>query len=447
MPKQNIGDTTKLMDNKLTSDIIRRLRDAINEIIKGNYDVTVQVTSDDEIGKLAESFNSVIEVIKNQQEELNKLSELRLKTELKYRNLYDNSPELYRSANADGVIIDCNRSYAEHLGYTREAIIGRSVYDHIAENSLDDFRGLVEKWKKEGRVTNEEIWFKRKNGSTFPVLLSSTGLHDIEGRLIGSNTVIKDITDIYEARQKLEESEALVRKQFEELKEIEVLKSKFATMITHELKTPFVPIKGYCEMLKESGLLGTLNQAQAEVVEGIYRNCIRLEKMIGDVLDAQLLDMKQMKFIKESFVVNQFLANIMNDFSPMMKEKQIELVNSTKGTFSMTSDKNRLYQIFRNLISNAVDFVSNGGRIEIGAKDDGDKITFYVKDDGMGIPNEKQDRLFQKFYQIDTVAKRKHGGTGLGLSVCKGIAEGLGGKIWCESSEGKGASFYFSISK
>ncbi|MGQ0638149.1 MAG: ATP-binding protein, partial [Nitrososphaerota archaeon] len=385
--------------------------------------------------------------IRKQQEELNKLSELRLKTELKYRNLYDNSPELYRSANADGVIIDCNRSYAEHLGYTREEIIGKSVYDNIAENSLNDFRGLVEKWKKEGRVTNEEIWFKRKNGNTFPVLLSSTGLHDIEGRLIGSNTVIKDITEIYDARKKLEQSEALVRKQFEDLKDIDVLKSKFATMITHELKTPFVPVKGYCEMLKESGLLGTLNQAQAEVVDGIYRNCIRLETLISDMLDAQLLDMKQIKFVKENFVVDQFLANIMNDFSPMMKEKQIKFVNSTKGTFSMTSDKNRLYQIFRNLISNAVDFVSKVGRIEIGAKDDGNKITFYVKDNGMGIPEEKQDRLFQKFYQIDTVAKRKHGGTGLGLSVCKGIAEGLGGKIWCESKVGQGASFYFTIPK
>lgn len=190
------------MDSKLISDTIRRLRDVVNEVIKGNYDVKVAINSNDEIGKLGESFNSLIQVIKSQQEELNKLSELRLKTELKYRNLYDNSPDLYRSVNADAIIIDCNRSYAEHLGYTKEQIIGRSVLDHTAEKSLDNFRGLIEEWRKEGRVFNKEIWLKRKNGSTFPVLLSSTGLHDIEGRLIGSNTVMRDITEIYEARKK-----------------------------------------------------------------------------------------------------------------------------------------------------------------------------------------------------------------------------------------------------
>ena len=202
MANQQFGDWGKLMDSKLISDTIRRLRDAANEVVKGNYDVKIAINSSDEIGKLAESFNSVIQVIKSQQEEINKLSELRLKTELKYKNLYDNSPDLYRSVNADQVIIDCNRSYVEHLGYTKEEIIGRSVYDHIAEKSLDDFRSLSDLWKKEGRVSNKEIWLKRKNGSTFPVLLSSSGLHDIEGRLIGSNTVMKDITDIYEARKK-----------------------------------------------------------------------------------------------------------------------------------------------------------------------------------------------------------------------------------------------------
>jgi PAS domain S-box-containing protein len=436
-----------MTDSKQISEIVKRIRDAASEIAKGNYNVKIPVSVDGEAAELARSFNSLIESLKEQVNELNQLSDIRLKTELKYRNLYDNAPDLYRSVNADGIIIDCNRSYAQHLGYTKEEILGKSVFDHTSSKSIEDFHAMVEIWKREGVVRNFELWLKRKDGSEFPVLLSSTGLHDSDGKLIGSNTVLKDITEIYEARKKIEASEALIRKQFEDLKEIDEQKSKFSSMITHELKTPFVPIKGYCEMLREPGLLGNLNAEQQEVVDGIYKNCIRLEKLIGDVLDAQLLDMKHMKFYKESFSVNEFLKNIMTDFASMMKEKQMEFVNSTKESITVTSDKNRLYQVLRNLLSNAVDFTPAKGRIEINAHAKGNEIIFYVKDNGIGIPLDKQKNLFQKFYQVESIAKRKHGGNGLGLSICKGIVEGLGGRVWCESSEGKGATFYFSIPK
>ena len=94
---------------------------------------------------------------------------------------------------------------------------------------------------------------------------------------------------------------------------------------------------------------------------------------------------------------------------------------------------------------NSADFVPENGRIEINAQSKDGKVVFYVKDNGIGIPKEKQDDLFKKFYQIDTSFKRKHGGTGLGLVICKGIMEGLDGNIWLESDDGKGATFYFSL--
>ena len=191
---------------KLISDLVKIIKNATNEIAKDNYDVKLPINSNDEIGEIAKSFNYLVESLKAKKYELDQVNQLCLKTELKYRNLYDNSPDLYRSVNADEIITECNRAYAEQLGYTRDEVIGASVFDHLAENSLGEFRELTETWKKEGRVFNKEIWLKRKNGTTFPVLLSSTGLHDSSGKLIGSNTVIKDITDIYEARKKIEQS-------------------------------------------------------------------------------------------------------------------------------------------------------------------------------------------------------------------------------------------------
>jgi signal transduction histidine kinase len=104
--------------------------------------------------------------------------------------------------------------------------------------------------------------------------------------------------------------------------------------------------------------------------------------------------------------------------------------------------------VFTNIIRNAVDFVpAEGGKIEIGAKLNDGKILCHVKDNGIGIPKEKQSGLFGKFYQADSTLSRKHGGTGLGLSICKGIIESLGGKIWVESEKGKGSVFYFEVPK
>ena len=140
--------------------------------------------------------------------ELKEATEVRNKSELKYRNLYDNASDLYRVANKNGIIIDCNKAYAESLGYTKDEIIGhQSTLDHTASASIDALKRFAEDWQKTMRVMNREIWLKRKDGTTFPCLVSSTALHDENGDLIGSNTIIKDITEIYVARKRIEELE------------------------------------------------------------------------------------------------------------------------------------------------------------------------------------------------------------------------------------------------
>ncbi len=112
----------------------------------------------------------------------------------------------------------------------------------------------------------------------------------------------------------------------------------------------------------------------------------------------------------------------------------------------MKSDTPRLSQVFSNLINNSIDFIpKNKGKIEINAQKKDGEVLFSVKDNGLGMTLETQKSLFQKFYQADTSIRRKHGGTGLGLAICKGIVEGLGGKIWLESEVGKGTNVYFTI--
>src|SRR5579872_3681900 len=199
-------------------------------------------------------------------------------------------------------------------------------------------------------------------------------------------------------------------------------------------------------MLKENGVLGTLNKDQIDAVDTINSQVLKLERLINDVLDAQKMDLKKMKFNKKEFEVDKFMDEQIHTHSKIMNDKKTHFINSTVEKIRFVSDPDRLSQVFANLIKNAVDFVPvSDGRIEINAQSKDSQVVFYVKDNGSGIPKEKQENLFKKFYQIDASLKRSHGGTGLGLVICKGIVEALGGKIWVESEVGKGTTFWFSI--
>jgi len=366
--------------------------------------------------------------------------------QIKYRNLYEGSPVLQRTVNTVGVILECNQVYVKNFGYSKEDILGKSLFDHTAEKSMEDMQKTFETWKKSGRVENIEIWFKRKDGSIFPGLISANNIYDKKGKLIGSNTVIRDISEIYHAHRVLGEHERQ-KIQLEELKKIDTTKEEFYMMVAKECQIPITPIKKYSKILRDVSI-GSLNEKQSEAISEIYDNAARLEQLMHDIIDVQKLNSNTMEFKKEKFTVDDFMNEVVESCMPMMGDKKIEFVNSTSTKKSITSDKTRLNEIFYNLIQNAVDFVpTTGGRIEIKAKEEGNFILFYVKDNGSGILEKRKDQVFKKFYQVDISFKRKYGGSGFGLVMCKEIVENLGGKIWFESKEGEGTVFYFSIPK
>ena len=410
---------------------VKKLRDTADKIARGDLDTALYNKGIKEVRDLAVSFNTMINKIKN----LNS----------RYKNLYESSSNLHRTISIDGIIVDCNKSYAERLGYLVEEIIGTHYNKYTAPKDIWAMTHSFETWELTGVSKNIEIWLKARDGTTFPTLISINNFYDEKGNVIGCNNTIKDISEIYEAR-KTREKDAIIELQLAEIKKMEKQKDGFTSMMTHELKTPLTPIMGHCEMLKETGLLGDLNQDQLYSIEQISENALRLERLIGDVMLAQRLEIGQMNFDKQKFEVMQLMSDIHNDYSQIMKNKQIEFINSTQENLSLWTDKNRIRQVIDNLIQNAIDFIpKNNGRIEIGTWSEDSKIVFYVKDNGVGIPKEMQQFMFKKFYQVDASHRRKHTGTGLGLVICKGIVEGLGGKMWFESEPGKSTNFYFSI--
>lgn len=238
-----------------------------------------------------------------------------------------------------------------------------------------------------------------------------------------------------------------------EMIRIERAKEEFISMVSHELKTPLGPAKGYLEMLLRPKIGGKLSDKQAKYIGIIYRNILKLETLVGDVLDVYKLDMGRLNFSKKNTEVQSLINSVILDLKPLAIENDIDLqtdIMVDKGT-KIFCDSKRIEQVFSNLIKNSIDFVSeNTGKIIVKAsesKDDESVVYFLIEDNGIGISPDKIDNLFQKFYQIDTTATRKHGGTGLGLVICKGIIEAHGGSIWIDRSYTSGLRIIFTLPK
>ncbi len=243
----------------------------------------------------------------------------------------------------------------------------------------------------------------------------------------------------------IEKSEEVISEQLNELKKLDKQKSDFSAMVSHELKSPLNPILGYCELLlRKLGDDG--EEQQVKMIKKIQNNAMKLEKLIDRIFLAQKIELKNINIQKTAFSVNEFFEEIINDFKSNLKKKNIMLFTNLSGKISIFSDKDKIHEIFSNLIQNSIDFVdSDSGKIEIGAQQKDNDIIFYVKDNGVGISIEHQSNLFKKYYQIDTSITREHGGSGLGLSICKGLVDAMNGKIWVDSNLNEGATFYFSI--
>jgi signal transduction histidine kinase len=217
-------------------------------------------------------------------------------------------------------------------------------------------------------------------------------------------------------------------------------------MITHDLKQPLVPIQGNAEMLSNPKM-GQLNEMQTECVNEIQAQASLQLSMIENLISAQKLGAGSMKYDIEELSTKNILKECIKAHSPIMTDKHIEYFDSSTIDIKIIGDKRRLSESLTNIIQNAHDFVPENGKIEIGVTDGEKQVTFFCKDNGEGIPKDKQDRLFKKYGQVESTAARKFGGTGLGLAVSQQLVEGMGGKIWLESDVGKGTTFFFTIPK
>ncbi|WP_171102433.1 cell wall metabolism sensor histidine kinase WalK [Ruegeria sp. HKCCD7255] len=246
-------------------------------------------------------------------------------------------------------------------------------------------------------------------------------------------------------RRNLEQLERL-KEEHERTKAAYVAKTQFISTISHELRTPLTSIKGSIDLIN-SGALGEVPDKMLNLVQLAGKNSERLASLINDILDIQKMESGEMSYreitIDAQALTREAISSNLGFASAHNVEIKEDIPNSEE--LFVQGDDVRLQQVLTNMISNAAKFSFDGGEITVGCKRIGDRVRFFVKDQGIGIPQGSRDKVFDRFSQIDSSDERHAGGTGLGMNISKQIVEHFGGTIDYESTLGKGSTFYVDL--
>ena len=225
-------------------------------------------------------------------------------------------------------------------------------------------------------------------------------------------------------------------------KEVDILKSELISTVSHELRTPMSSILGFSELLLTRSLKP---ERIKEYIEIIHKEAQRLTNLISDFLDIQKMESGKQIFNKENIEINNIMVDVDELFQNIAENHRLVFNMNGTDTSIVLCDFDKIKQVMSNLLSNAIKYSPDGGEISVDVSVENDFMRIGIRDQGLGIPEEAKDKLFSKFYRVDNDDRRKIGGTGLGLAVCKEIISAHGGKIWAESIHGQGSTFYFTL--
>jgi len=230
-------------------------------------------------------------------------------------------------------------------------------------------------------------------------------------------------------------------------KELERMKSNFLSVVSHELKTPLHSIKGFVDIIL-MGKTGEISETQRDFLNTVRTQTGHLQNLIQDLLEFSRLESGQVKLRLEAVSIAEVAGRVLDNLTPLADEKGVRLMTEVPSDFSLIeADRMRITQVITNLAHNAIKFTPKGGSVTVGAVDLGEQIRVSVSDTGIGIPIDEQEKIFDRFYQVDSTTTRPYRGTGLGLTICKHIVEYHQGRIWAEGEEGKGSTFFFILPK
>jgi len=434
-----------LLLNKRLVKPLNELSDTMEQIIKnGDYSTPPpQPSGKDEVGVLCQYFGTMIQTIKEREEERDAAQKKEQAVNEVFTKVSKSSFDAIIGLDSDMRVTFFNPAAERLTGYTSAEAVGSPFQTIIIpKDQWNEFDEEINRYRQTGNCKYTSQTFEtiatKKDGSFFDAEISAIPYRNADQS--GSVVTIKDITtrkqyerELVEARRRAEESDKL--------------KSAFLSNMSHEIRTPMNSIIGFSELLSKPG---SFDRNKEKYLSFIINSGKSLLNLINDIIDISKIEAGQLKVKQRIVQLNPIMNEIyisqyqIND----MKNKPFELKMQKaveSDDFNINTDPFRLKQILNNLIGNAMKFTTKGF-IEFGYKFNGpDKLLFYVKDTGVGMPKDKLDVIFLRFGQIEQKDDKNQSGTGLGLTISKKLAELLGGDMWVESEEGVGSTFYFTL--
>ncbi|AUD15231.1 MULTISPECIES: cell wall metabolism sensor histidine kinase WalK [Planococcus] len=387
---------------------IADMRKQAQAMAKGNFSRKVRVYSEDEIGQLARAFNHLT----------NRLQESQQSTESERRKLASvlaNMTDGVLSTDRRGRIILINEPALQLLNVSRETVINRPVTTVLGLDESYTFEDLID---MRDAITldissQDQATLLR---TTFSVIQKETGFVN------GLIAVLHDNT---------------------EQEKIDMERREFVANVSHELRTPLTTMRSYLEALADGAWQDPdlapnfLNVTQTETE--------RMIRLVNDLLKLSKMDSSEADLSREMVEFGVFFNRIIDRFE-MSKSQNVSFERKVpKSQYFVEIDTDKLTQVIDNIISNALKYSPEGGKVRFSVREKEGELLVSISDEGMGIPKENVERIFDRFYRVDRARSRAMGGTGLGLAISKEMINAHGGRIWAQSKYGKGTSIYFTL--
>jgi signal transduction histidine kinase/HAMP domain-containing protein len=404
---------------------IRRIAEATAQVSAGELGIEVPEAGAGEIGQLTKAFNEMSRSLAGQQRELaeRNLELERLANVL--RAVLDSTVDGILLSDAEGNVQLANRPV---IKLTRE--FGMSFEGTVVDRLLsveqrmvdpDKYRQAMERLRTNtGEPTLDEFedvhTGRSFQGFTAPV-------NDDRGGFLGRIWTLREVTKD---------------------REFDRLKDDFVATVSHELRTPLTSMMGFLEMIRE-GEAGELTDEQKRFLAIVYRSSERLQRLVGDLLFVARLDASGLQLQFGPVDVGEVARDVIESTAALARARSLELIAEVAPMPMVSADRERLVQLISNLVSNAIKFTPDGGRVTVRTFVDGSHAVIEVEDTGVGIPVAEQSRLFQRFFRSTTATAQAIPGTGLGLVISRAIAEAHGGSISARSETGSGSCFHVEL--